>query len=193
MPPSRRRLLQVGFVGTGLLALGTVGLALRRGDASDAPATLQVLDPAAWAVVRAVARVLCPSDGPHPDALDVAGRVDAQLARMHPGDAAEVQQALGLLDNALTGLVFVGTTVPFTDASRDDALALFRAWQNSSVAVLRTAAKAIRGLVLTAYFSHPDSFGYTGYPGPPNFGQAAAPAIQPKQAPAPAPETEASP
>ena len=178
MAASRRLFLKAGLAGGALLTMGGVGLGLQPGVVGPAPASLQVLDATGWSVIAAVARCMCPSDGPSPDTLDVASRVDAQLAVMHPGDAAEVVQGLMLLENGLAGLLLGGGSRPFTSSSAQAQTERLRAWQNSTLAVLRKAYKAIRGLVVTAYFSHPATFTFTGYPGPPDYGQSKAPAIQ---------------
>lgn len=188
MAPSRRLFLKAGLAGGALLTVGGVGLALQPGVLGPVPALLQVLDATTWSVTAAVARRMCPATGPAADAIDVASRVDAQLAKMHPGDAAEVVQGLILLENGLAGVILGGGPRAFTASSPAAQDARLRAWQTSSLAVLRKAYKAIRGLVVTAYFSHPETYAFTGYPGPPDFGQSRAPAIQLAQLPEPAAE-----
>jgi len=178
MAPSRRLFLKTGLAGGALLAVGGVGLALQSTVLGPVPGFLQVLDAATWSVVAAVARCMCPQDGPSADSLDIATRVDAQLGVMHEADAVEVIQGLYLLENGMAGLILGGGHRTFTASDSAAQAARLRAWQHSSVAVVRKAYKAIRGLVITAYFSHPESYAFTGYPGPPNFGQATAPAIQ---------------
>ena len=181
MATSRRRLLQVGVGGSVLLAAGALGLALQPGSTATPPGDLAVLDPKTWSIVAAVAETMAPPTGPTAAALDIATRVDRQLARMHPADAAEVVQALALLENGLVGMVFGGGFRPFTQSTTGERSAVLAGWRESRVATLRTAYKAIRGLVVTAYYSHPGSYVASGYPGPPDFGQAHAPAIQPRQ------------
>lgn len=178
MAASRRLFLKAGLAGGALLTVGGVGLGLQPGVLGPVPASLQVLDATTWSVTAAVARRMCLGGGPSPDVLDVASRVDAQLSVMHPSDAAEVVQGLMLLENGLAGLVLGGGRRPFTGSSEAAQTARLRAWQQSPLAVLRKAYKAIRGLVVTAYYSHPGTYTFTGYPGPPDFGQASAPAIQ---------------
>ena len=191
MSTSRRRLLQVGIGGSILLAAGAVGVALQPGSTASPAEPLRVLDAKTWTIVAAVAETMAAPSGPSADTLGIASRVDKQLDRMHPADAAEVVQALQLLENGLVGLIFGGGFRPFTQSSVAQRTAVLEGWRNSSVATLRTAFKAIRGLVVTAYYSHPDTYSLCGYPGPPDFGQQHAPAIQPAQVVAtPVPETE---
>jgi hypothetical protein len=169
-------------VGSGaLLVAGTLGLALQPGIILDPPDTLEVLDAQTWTVLAAVAEALCPPSGPSADALDVASRVDRQLGRMHPADAAEVVLVLQLIENSLVGLFFGGGLQPFTKISPDQRKIVLARWQASAVPDLAKGFKAVRGLVVTAYYSHPAAYVASGYAGPPDFGQGAASAIQAMQ------------
>jgi len=190
MATTRRRVLQLGLGGGMLLAAGTLGLALQPGLTREPPAELAVLDAKTWTVLAAVAETLCPASGPSTDALDVATRVDTQLGRMHPADAAEVVLGLTLLENGLVGLFFGGGFRPFTQSTPVQRAKVLEGWRASSVPDLVKAYKAIRGLVVTAFYSHPAAYVASGYPGPPNFGQGGAPAIQAKQVPSPTPDAE---
>ena len=181
MTTSRRRVLQVGIGGSILLAAGAVGLALQPGGTASPPDTLVVLDAKTWTILAAAAETMVPPTGPPADSLDIATRVDQHLARMHPADAAEVVQALGLLENGLVGLFFGGGFRPFTQSTVAERTAVLDGWRFSRVATLRTAFKAIRGLVVTSYYSHPLAYTTAGYPGPPDYGQQDAPAIQAPQ------------
>jgi hypothetical protein len=163
------------------LVAGTLGLALQPGIILAPPDTLEVLDAQTWTVLAAVAETLCPPSGPSADALDVASRVDRQLGRMHPADAAEVVLVLQLIENSLVGLFFGGGLQPFTKISPDQRKIVLARWQASAVPDLAKGFKAVRGLVVTAYYSHPAAYVASGYPGPPDFGQGAAPAIQARQ------------
>ncbi len=192
MTTTRRRLLQVGIGGSVLLAAGAVGLALQPGATQAPPGELVALDAKTWSIVAAVAETLLPADAPA--SIDVASRVDAQLGRMHPADVAEFKQLLGLLENGLVGLFFGGGFRPFTQSTRAQRAAVLAGWRGSDIMLLRTAFKAVRGLVITSFYSHPAAYSFAGYPGPPAFGQEHAPAIQERQVPpTPKPDpTEAS-
>ncbi|HCH64370.1 MAG TPA: hypothetical protein DFR83_16310 [Deltaproteobacteria bacterium] len=181
MTTSRRRILQVGIGGSVLLAAGAVGLALQPGATNTPPSDLRVLDAKTWSILNAVAETMAPASGPSATTLDIASRVDRHLDRMHPADAQEVVLALGLLENGLVGLFFGGGFRPFTQSSQAQRTAVLEGWRDSRVATLRTAFKAIRGLVVTSYYSHEETYSLCGYPGPPDFGQQHAPAIQPRQ------------
>lgn len=178
--PSRRRLLQVGLAGGALLAVGGASLALWPGTTTTPPGPLKVLDAKSYGVLAVFADTVLPGSNTAPSAteLDVASRVDDTLSRLHPADAAELKQVLGLLENALTGIILAGRPVPFTKASGAQRAATLSAWQTSRLPLLRTAYKALRNLCAAAYYSHPGAYASTGYGGPPDFGQASAPALQ---------------
>ncbi|HHO53690.1 MAG TPA: hypothetical protein ENK18_23160 [Deltaproteobacteria bacterium] len=178
--PTRRHLLKLGLFGAGLLAVGGVGLGLRPGSRAPVPRTLAALEPDAFRVLAAVADRICPATGLLPPAaeLRLAERVDAHLATLHPDDVAELSRALLLLENALAGLLIGGSTVPFTlrpPEAQDRTLAR---WRGSRFVVLRSAFKALRTLCVTAYYADPRVGRAIGYPGPPDYGQRSAPALQ---------------
>lgn len=164
---SRRFFLSAG-VGGLVLTLGGVGLALRPGRRLAPPDGLRVLDAVSFSVLAALADRLCPAVRglPAASALGVPALVDAQLARMHPADAAELRQGLLLIENGLAGLLFEGDPTPFTArsaAGQDLALLSLR---DSGLAVRRGLYKAVRGLVMAAYWGHPRMYGASGYDGP---------------------------
>ena len=169
-------------MGAGVLALGAVGLGVRRGATHPVPA-LQAFDARAFRTLEAVVdRVVPGGDGfPSPRELGIAAQIDAHVATLHPADQAELQQALHLLENALAGLLLDGRTQPFSVASPEARDRALRAWQSSSIGALRRGFKALRGLCASTYFGNPAVYAAVGYPGPPDFGQAGAPAIQPVQ------------
>jgi hypothetical protein len=163
----RRFFLGAGL-GAAVLALGGVGLALRPGRRIAPPAGLRVLDDVSFSVLSALADRLCPAVRglPSASALGVPALVDAQLARMHPADATELKQGLLLIENSLAGLIFDGEPTPFTlrsPAGQDLALLALR---DSGLAVRRGLYKAVRGLIMAAYWGHPRMYGASGYDGP---------------------------
>lgn len=168
---TRRRWLGAGIGGAVLLTLG--GLALRRGTAKRAvPATLTTLSPRGYEVLAAVADRVCPGgDGwPTADEVGVAEKIDRLLVTVHPATANEIQQVLGLLDNALGGLLMDGRIGTFTDASAEQQDAILADWKNSRIALRRAGYKAIVGLCASTYYACPLVYPKVGYPGPPNYG-----------------------
>lgn len=192
-PPSalsRRTLLKRGLFGGAVLTLGGAGfLATRHGPAVVPPAEgLLVLSPREYAVVEALAPRFIPVSGPAPGAaaepspgptvwsLHVARQVDRILSRTPKSAQQEVKQLLGLFDNALAGLLLHGHVRPFTALSADAQDEVLRRWESSRLSILRTGFLALRTVVMSAFYSQPDSWPTVGYPGPPtSFRQPQAP------------------
>lgn len=193
--PSRRSALRLGMAGLAVFGVGAGGLALWPTTEREAPAGLRVLSPRAWSVLSALAEAVCPTGSGWPSAaeLGVATKIDALMAGMDEADAQQLVLALHLIDNALAGLALDQRIGTFSGASLAARRGALEAWRGSALPVRRTAFKALRGLCASAYFSDPRVEARVGYPGPPDFGQAAAPAVQAPQAPAAAPPTEPAP
>ncbi len=164
---NRRKLLKVGLGSTVLIGVGGVALGCWPGAGSRAPDSLRVLDDGEFAVVVALAEAVIDIAGerrPTAEDVGVAEKVDAYLDTLHPASVAEVRTALALLENALTG-VFVDCRVgPFSRLSLAERRRVVSAWQTSRHTVLRTAMKALLGLVLAPYWSDPTTFEFVGYP-----------------------------
>ena len=178
MVPSRRAVLRTGLFGTALLLVGGAGLGLSSSTVRTPPPGLKVLSARSWTVLDAISDVMCPGGEGRPTAgeLGVAALVDAQLSTMHPADAADFNRVLLLLDNALVGLIFDGRPRHFADAPSDVRAQILASWRDSRLLVRRQAYKALRGLVMATYWAQPGTYGWSGYPGPPDFGQSRAPA-----------------
>lgn len=186
MSLSRRTVLRYGLGGAALLAVGGVGLGLRPGVLREPKAPLRALDAVAFSVLAAVAERVAPGGQGFPaaSALGVPEKVDALLASSDPGLAAEVSQALKLLENALTGLLLEGRTRPFTACSAAEQDAVLESWRTSGLLVRRQVYKALRGLCASAYYASPETYAAVGYPGPPAALLAAARAEDAPPAPA---------
>lgn len=178
MKLTRRTMLRAGLGAASMAALGGAALALQTGDLPAPPSALQVLDAHAHAVVAAVAATLLPTGPGRPDplALGIPALVDGHMATMHPADQAELIQGILLLDNALVGLMMDGRPRTFTACDPQTRRATLEAWRTSRVEVRRVVYKALRGLIVAAYWGHPELYLAAGYPGPPRFDRAPAPA-----------------
>lgn len=166
---SRRRFLQVTLAGAGLLAVGGVGLSLQATVPVAPSQPLRALSERGYSILVAVADRICPGGGALPSAreLDVAGQVDALLATLHPGVAAEVEQVLALLENAAFALVMDGNPRPFSASSPATQDRVIEGWRTSRLSVRRQAISALKGLVSSAYYADPRTHAGVGYPGPP--------------------------
>ncbi|MEO0604514.1 MAG: gluconate 2-dehydrogenase subunit 3 family protein [Myxococcota bacterium] len=189
---TRRNLLRIGVIGGAALVVGGIGLELQSTALLPVPDVLQSFSPRAYRVLTAVADTFCPGDGKaHPSAseVDVPADIDAYVATLHPADAGQLEQVLRLLESPLVGLLVNGRTRPFTQLSPVARQRVLLAWRDHRLTVLRSAYMALRNLVGTTYHANPRVHVAVGYPGPPDYGQADAPAIQPRQ-PAPAAQPE---
>ena len=168
---SRRSLLKRGLLGGALLAAGGAGFLALRGGASVTLPTdgLLVFTPAQFAVLDAVARrMVRPRKGwPTVDEVGVARAADRIAARVEPSAQNELQQLLGLFENALAGFLFGGRTRPFTRLEGPEQDTVLAEWRDSRIAVRRTGYAALRTLVLAGYYQSPIVWPATGYDGPP--------------------------
>lgn len=168
---SRRGVLKKGLWGGALLLLGSgTTLFVLPGKDEGAPREgLHVLSKRGYAVVAALARRLIPDVAGKPtvDQLRVAFVADRILAKTDATARDELQQLLGLFENALPNLLFGGRATPFTmlDAQAQDLV--LAEWRDSTLTLRRTGFQALRGLVMASYYSQPETWAATGYPGPP--------------------------
>lgn len=184
MDRTRRTLLRGGLIGGAVLAMGGIGLELQSTAPTPVPDTLRALSPRAYRVLTAVADTICPGLGdelPPASAIDVPATADAYVATLHPTDQRQLEQALLLLESPLAGLLLGGRTRPFTRLDPEARAATLASWRAHRLEVLRSAYVAFRNLVGTTYHVHPRVTAAIGYPGPPDYGQSEAPALQPRQ------------
>ena len=145
-------------------AAATVGL--RSSTELPAPARpLYVLDAPAFGVLAVVAgRVLV---FPGADPIDVAHRVDAVLRYATPEARSELDLALALIENALSGLLLRGSATLFSELEPEAQDRALERWGRSSIAQLRGAVDAIRKLCLGAHYAPIAAQAEVGHPGPP--------------------------
>jgi hypothetical protein len=171
---TRRTFLIVGLAGGAAL---TAAYWLRRARVRD-PVTgghraLAALDPAAQAIVAAIAPVML--DGALPaDPADRHAAVTetvANVARAVSGLAPSVQKEIGELFSLLglppTRVALAGVTTPWAEASPEAVAAFLERWRTSEWMLLRSAYDALHQLVLAAWYGNPRAWPSIGYPGPP--------------------------
>ena len=166
-------MLKTGVVGAAVLGVGGPLLLLSRsGRTPRAPrGPLHALTPYEHEIFASAAARLVPGDGapdwPSAEALDVAGKLDGLVARLHPRAVKEFRQLLHVFESALTGVVSIGSPQTFTRSSPADQDRRLQAWRHSRVAVLRSGYQAMKRLAHAIYFACPETYARVGYPGPP--------------------------
>lgn len=172
MPITRRTALGGGLLTVGLLAVGGVGLGLQSTRQREPRSPLGALTPTQFSVLAWVADTMMPGTDAVPDAwtLRVPEKVDAMLASTDAWLAAEIGQALLLLENAVPGLLLDGRPVPFSQADAETRARTLERWRTSRIPLRRSAFRALHGLCAGSYWSDPATRAVSGYPGPPNYG-----------------------
>lgn len=170
--PSRRSLLKLGLGGTALLAIGGTGLSLRAPVPVPALGPLQVFSAREHSICAAIADTLCPGvDGLlSASELGVPAKLDALLASTHPGIGKEIRQVLHLVENPVASLLFDQRLTPFSHLDAAGRAAALELWRSSGLLVRRQAYKGLHGLINAAYWGDTRTYGHTGYPGPPDYG-----------------------
>jgi hypothetical protein len=167
---NRRTFIRRGLFGGFLLAIGSsVGLATWPTELRWKPRrALRAIDERHFAILAAVAARMVVA--PAADPVEVAHRIDAQLALGAPEARADFGKLLLLLESALAGLILDGRARPFTHlspAAQDDVLAN---WEASHLAIRRSGYSVLRKLTQAAHYAAPEAWADVGYPGPPQIG-----------------------
>lgn len=168
---TRRRVLTWGLLGSALL--GLAGLVGQRTQAQQPSRALRALSVSEYATILAIADCLCPGgDGlPPASAVGVGERVDDFMALADPWSLSDVKRLLALFESAWGGLLLEGRPTLFSEQSAEARVATLESWRHSPLRFKRSAYVALRGLIMTRYWSIPAIYRATGYPGPPDFGR----------------------
>ena len=147
-------------------ASGVVGLVRSRGYSAP-PARLAALSSAEYAVVRAAAARICAADAPGvvtPEETDVAGFVDAYVARMPPTLRRDLRRFLGFLEQLAP--LSVGAASRFSHLPARDQDRVLAALERSSSDLMRGGFAGLKALVFMAYYRDPRTWTILGYEGP---------------------------
>ena len=130
----RRGVLKAGLIGTAVLALGGISLAMRGTLMRAKPGHgLRVLNAKEYSVLVAIADRICPAAGegaPGASAIGIAATIDQQLANAEKDVQGAIKLLLGVFENALTGALFGERLAPFTQLdpqAQDRVLTQWRA------------------------------------------------------------------
>lgn len=166
MADNRRAFVKKGLLGGLLLTAGGAGFLAVRGGKDVAPTEpLLVFTPKTFSIMVAVAETVLPFPSATPAV--VAHRVDQSLSFAPKRVQGDVQSALNLLENGLSGVLFRRQTSPFSTLSVEDRGIALNRWRDSSITLLRGGYHAIRKLAIAGHYSALEKAKETGYPGPP--------------------------
>ncbi|MCV2367576.1 hypothetical protein [Roseateles oligotrophus] len=163
----RRSLLKLGLGGAVLLGVVGGGMALLR------PGLVgKQMSPSARELMRAVALSvmdgLWPTEGPARDAAVQAhlDRVDANIGGYPAAVRAELSQLFALLGSSGGRLALIGMSQDWREASAAEIQKTLNELRLSSLDVRQQIYHALRDLNTIAFFTEPDHWSLTGYPGP---------------------------
>ncbi len=157
------------FLGLSAASLATLSLASEAEGAAPTDPGRVFLSERQHATLAALAEVVNPKVDAFPSAsaLDIAGKLDGLFARMEPGRAAELAQALDLVGGGFLGLLIARRTERFVRLSPSEQAAEWAAWAASDSPLRLSVHKAFTNLCAATYWACPETWPAVGYPGPP--------------------------
>ena len=99
-------------------------------------------------------------------AIDLAGEVENRLAGDDPLVRKRIGTALTAFDNPAVGLLVSGKSRRFTQLRAAEQDEVLEGWEQSRIGTRRTVLQALRRLILSTYYSLPQSYPDIGYRGP---------------------------
>ena len=99
-------------------------------------------------------------------AIDLAGEVEARMAGGDLLVRKRVGTALTAFDNPAVGLLVSGKPRRFTQLRAAEQDEVLEGWEESRIGTRRTVFQALRRLILSTYYSLPQSYPDIGYRGP---------------------------
>jgi hypothetical protein len=139
---------------------------LAAGDVAPAAPPLQVLSPAEYAVLAAVADTMIPRGGAFELGaadVDLAGRIDGYLPRMHPDVVTGIHGALAFVEQKAPGLAKKdGTFTALPDADRAAVFSGMLAAPGLAASIF----VALKFLCFGHFYTMDRTWKYTGYDGP---------------------------
>jgi hypothetical protein len=163
----RRSLLKLGLGGAVLLGVVGGGMALLRPGLVDGH-----MSPSARELMRAVALSvmdgLWPAPGPARDAAVQAhlDRVDANIGGYPAAVRADLSQLFALLGSSGGRLALIGMSQDWPKASAAEIQNIMNELRISSLDLRQQIYHALRDLNTIAFFTAPEHWASTGYPGP---------------------------
>jgi choline dehydrogenase-like flavoprotein len=109
-------------------------------------------------------RRLLPHLGGAADSL--AGEVEDRLLSGQPIARKQIATILAAFDNSAVGLLVSGRPRRFTQLQAAEQDAVLKGWERSRIGARRTVFQALRRLIVSTYYSLPESYPDIGYRGP---------------------------
>lgn len=164
--PKRRWLLKSA------LALGAVGAALGGAVFWNRGVSNGALTDSGKDVLKAVARAVL-SDMLPTDPAAREAKLEGQMQRLNevirtmPASAQnELAALLGLMVNAPTRLMVTGLSSSWAKASTEEVAEALESMRIHTLPTTMLSYHAVRDLTCIAFFTNPDNWALTGYPGP---------------------------
>jgi len=173
MKTSRRGFLQLGAMGTAALTLGS-GAAMLTGCAKQqAPAegfkTLREVD---VYFLGALAPAILTTKG-YPGALGKDARqrlleaLDTTMTTLQGHALKQLQMAFDLMGSPVTRVAVGAPLHPWQEATVEEAEEFLVSWRESMLPIKRMGYAGLCKLVSICWYSQPENFEISGYPGPP--------------------------
>ena len=161
--------MKYGLVGSAVLAAGAVGIGLQKTKMRTSSQALKCLTLREFSILSAIVDRMFPENGSFISGSEAKTPelVDEIMGQMPILVVEEFKQALALMENALTGLVFSAKPRPFSQCSPSEQDVILEAWRTSSIQFRRKVFRALNAVCAGAYYGQPDRFVAIGYPGPP--------------------------
>ncbi len=154
-------------VASGALALAAGVVARLRTSGYAAPVRLVGLQPWQYVVIQHLARRVCAADAAGvvgPDETDVAGFVDAYVAKMPPKLRRDLVRFLGFVEQLAPATI--GSASRFTHLPPADQDRVLAALEASASDLLRGGFDAVKALLFMGYYRDPRTWTILGYGGP---------------------------
>lgn len=118
------------------------------------------------ATLEALCRRMVPLDGADPRAAGLARAVAARLGTVEPDKALLVARLLTVLDHPVTAALTSAIPVRFSRMAPARQDAWLAGWETSRIPARRTIFQALRRLILSTFYSDPETYAEIGYRGP---------------------------
>jgi len=173
MKTSRRGFLQLGAMGSAALTLGS-GVAMLTGCAQQqTPAPgFKTLREGDIYFLGTLAPAILTTKG-YPGALGPDARqrlleaLDNIMTTLQGHALKQLQMAFDLMGSPVTRVAVGAPLHPWEEATVEEAEAFLESWRNSWLPIKRMGYAGLTKLVKMCWYSQPENYALSGYPGPP--------------------------